>query len=256
MSRHFTYALLVALFTPSSFGATFYKFVDEHGVLTYGNQPPGSVAAASSTEGQTVSPAAGLTQHKPMAQSADQQLQALLQQDILTHTFTKSPPLVERREPSAQGYRYALPWKSGNYAVSQGFEGGFSHHTPQSRYAMDIAMPVGTPLYAARAGRVVTASDRLEGKGSHSANGNYVRIEHDDGSSSAYLHLQSGSIRVQVGQHLAKGDYLGNSGNTGRSTGPHLHFVVQQRVSGGYESVPFAFVQPIGTLPNFTSSRN
>ena len=50
---------------------------------------------------------------------------------------------------------------------------------------------------------------------------------------------------------MAVGSALGLSGNTGNSSGPHLHFVVQQRTEAGLVSIPYEFNQPVGVLPNF-----
>ena len=80
-------------------------------------------------------------------------------------------------------------------------------------------MPVGTPIVAARAGTVVKVRDGQGGRLPDPA-GNHVRIEHDDGTHSAYLHLSRGSVRVKPGQRVEIGTPLGKSGNTGRSTGP------------------------------------
>ncbi|HCJ27992.1 MAG TPA: peptidase M23, partial [Pseudomonas sp.] len=84
--------------------------------------------------------------------------------------------------------------------------------------------------------------------------GNYVRIVHDDGTHSAYLHLKRGSVQVKAGQQVKVGTLLGQSGNTGRSTGPHLHFVVQKSYGDSMVSIPFRFSQPVSTLPNFASN--
>ena len=58
-------------------------------------------------------------------------------------------------------------------------------------------------------------------------------------------------MSVREGQRVELGSYLARSGNTGNSTGPHLHFVVQRNVGLAIESIPFEFNQPINSLPNF-----
>ena len=146
--------------------------------------------------------------------------------------------------------QYSLPWHGGPFRLTQGTNGKYSHFTPKSRYALDIAMPEGTPIVAARGGVVVKVENQQTGRGSNPA-GNFVRILHDDGTMGVYLHLQKGSVGVTQGQRVTQGSLLARSGNTGNSTGPHLHFVVQRNIGLAVESIPFDFNQPVNSLPNF-----
>ncbi len=77
--------------------------------------------------------------------------------------------------------QYPLPWRGGPFRLTQGANGKYSHFTAKSRYALDIAMPVGTPIVAARAGVVVKIENQQSGRGNNPA-GNFVRILHDDGT--------------------------------------------------------------------------
>ncbi len=147
-------------------------------------------------------------------------------------------------------YRYPLPWRGGPFRLTQGANGQYSHFTPKGRYALDIAMPEGTPIIAARAGVVVKTESAQSGRGNNPS-GNFVRILHDDGTMGVYLHLMKGSVAVQEGRRIEMGELIGRSGNTGNSTGPHLHFVVQRNVGLALESIPFDFNQPVNSLPNF-----
>ena len=150
----------------------------------------------------------------------------------------------------ATGYRYPLPWRGGPFRISQGANGQYSHYGPKNRYAMDIAMPEGTPIIAARAGVVVKVENSQTGRGSNPS-GNFVRVLHSDGTMGVYLHLKKGSVSVREGQRVEVGSALALSGNTGNSSGPHLHFVVQRNTGMGLVSIPYQFKQPVGALPNF-----
>jgi len=153
-----------------------------------------------------------------------------------------------------QAHRYPLPWRGGLFRLTQGPNGKFSHNTPKGRYAMDIAMPEGTPIIASRTGIVVSIENNQSGRGTNPS-GNFVRILHDDSTMSVYLHLKRGSIKVREGQRVNIGTQIAQSGNTGNSTGPHLHFVVQRNVGFALESIPFEFNQPVNSLPNFGKGR-
>ena len=83
---------------------------------------------------------------------------------------------------------------------------------------VDLAGKGGTNIYASRSGTVTAASY-------NSGNGYYVTINHGDGFSTSYLHLQS-SPKVSVGQYVLAGQVIGYMGSTGISTGNHLHFTV------------------------------
>jgi len=142
------------------------------------------------------------------------------------------------------GHRYRVPLASDqSVRIGQGFGGGFSHDTPHSRYAMDFALPVGTPVLAARAGVVMDVQRYFHRAGQDSERdgprANYVRILHDDGSMAVYAHLDYNGVLVRPGERVGVGQQIGRSGNTGFSTGPHLHFAVQVNRGMQLLSVPF-----------------
>lgn len=151
---------------------------------------------------------------------------------------------------AAMAYQYPFPWRGGPFRLSQGANGQYSHFGPRNRYAMDIAMPEGTPIIAARGGVVVKTENSQNGRGTD-ASGNFVRVLHDDGTMGVYLHLKQGSVSVREGQRVSVGSPLALSGNTGNSSGPHLHFVVQRNTGLGLVSIPYQFNRPVGALPNF-----
>lgn len=145
------------------------------------------------------------------------------------------------------GITYRLPFASGSrVVVSQGYGGRATHHG-RSTFAVDFAVPVGTPVYAARSGRVVAAEWKHNRSGtdeSYLKEANYVLIEHADHTFAQYAHLKPGGVVVKVGQSVERGTLIGYSGNTGFSSGPHLHFEVMQlddMSTGAMRSVPVRF---------------
>ena len=88
---------------------------------------------------------------------------------------------------------------------------------------IDLATACGRPVYAARAGRVSYS-------GWLGTSGNFIRVTHEDGFTTGYAHLQSGSLYVQLGQTVATGQLIGRIGNTGGSTGCHLHLETRQNM--------------------------
>jgi len=130
-----------------------------------------------------------------------------------------------------ESYLYKLPFYQGsNVRVSQGYHGETSHKG-LSAYAVDFPVPVGTPIYAAREGIVVGSegsSNLGGGSPEYRKFANYVIIEHSDGTMGNYYHLKQGGAVAVIGQKVSKGDLIGYSGNTGYSSGPHLHFSVSK----------------------------
>jgi murein DD-endopeptidase MepM/ murein hydrolase activator NlpD len=139
---------------------------------------------------------------------------------------------------------YALPFYPGTkFTLDQGFGGAHSHHDGQTRFSLDLDVPEGTPVLAARDGVVMQVEEDFHGNGvnpgRYADRANYVRVVHADGSMALYAHLAPGSTLYKPGDHVRTGDFLGKSGNTGFSTGPHLHFSVQRNAGMELRSIPF-----------------
>ena len=148
-------------------------------------------------------------------------------------------------QPDPQAH-YRLPFApSSNFRVAQAFGGKGSHSDTQNYYAVDIAMPEGTPVLAARDGVVMTVDNDFFGAGldmkKYGDRANNVRIVHADGTMAVYAHLQLEGARVQVGDRVRAGQVIGLSGETGYTSGPHLHFCVQRNADMELVSIPFEF---------------
>lgn len=126
---------------------------------------------------------------------------------------TKTPPSY-----SGSSGEYLWPVGNGGGFVSCHY-GGYVGHT-----GMDIATPIGTPIYAVKGGTVVAVGSKTGGLGK------YIAIDHGNGVTTWYGH--NSMLYVKVGQYVTKGEVIALSGNTGRSTGPHLHIAFM--VNGSY----------------------
>lgn len=134
---------------------------------------------------------------------------------------------------------YELPFAPGrSYRVSQGQKTDNTHKRGEV-YAVDWALDVGDAIHAARGGVVAGAGgwsgSRKRGRG------NFIWIRHEDNTYAWYLHLKKGGVLVERGQRVKTGQLIGYSGNTGKTSGPHLHFQVSIPSSGKYafQTIPF-----------------
>ena len=110
---------------------------------------------------------------------------------------------------------------------------GFGWRWGRLHKGVDIAGPVGTPIFAAAPGKVISAGWNSGGYG------NLVKIRHYDGSTTVYAH--NSSIVVRRGQSVGQGQMIARMGSTGYSTGPHLHFEIHKAHRGA--------VNPMAYLP-------
>lgn len=128
---------------------------------------------------------------------------------------------------------YILP-----FAVGETYETGLTNCSSSfhaagypDQYAFDFNMPIGTDFIAARAGTVVKVVDGEPSGGGGAGAGNYVVVDHGDGTFGLYYHSPQGGIHVDVGQKVEQGEVLGITGRSGLAGYPHLHFIV---VEGGH----------------------
>ena len=167
----------------------------------------------------------------------------LLQEELMQEIAAKE---VELKEAKHDEYLRRLALKGDNppsnatwltpvsgYRLTSAF--GMRKHpvlkVTRMHNGVDMACSAGTPIYATRAGTVTTASYQASGAG------NYVSINHLDGFSSVYMHMTH--YVVSKGQSVSQGQLIGYVGNTGISTGDHLHFGVSY--AGTYVN-PLAYI--------------
>ncbi|MCP9997264.1 M23 family metallopeptidase [Streptomyces werraensis] len=128
-----------------------------------------------------------------------------------------------------------------NYKLSASFaqNGGMWAHKHSGQ---DYAVPTGTPVVAAHGGTVVKAGGN--GAGDGPAYGNAIVIKHGNKTYSQYAHLSS--VHVKVGQVVKTGQKIASSGNTGNSSGPHLHFEIRTTPNYGSAVNPATFLRAHG----------
>ncbi|MDT0614730.1 M23 family metallopeptidase [Streptomyces lancefieldiae] len=128
-----------------------------------------------------------------------------------------------------------------NYTLSASFaqNGGMWAHKHSGQ---DFAVPIGTNVVAAHGGTVVKAGGN--GAGDGPAYGNAIVIKHGNGTYSQYAHLSQ--INVKIGQIVQTGQSIAKSGNTGNSSGPHLHFEIRTTPNYGSAVDPVAFLRSNG----------
>ena len=139
------------------------------------------------------------------------------------------PRIIERGTKPLPTYIWPT---SGGY-ITSGFGGRSAPKAGASTYhqGIDIGVPTGTSVTASCAGTVSVA-------GWQGGYGNLVCIRHEDGRETRYGHLSR--IEVRVGQYVQQGQRIALSGNTGNSTGPHLHFEIR---IGGVAYNPLTYLQ-------------
>jgi murein DD-endopeptidase MepM/ murein hydrolase activator NlpD len=142
-------------------------------------------------------------------------LRSEIAQEIAAATGGMPLPAGPLPSPSAAGFIWPV---EGTLSSGFGYRWGRMHE------GIDISVPEGTPIRAAADGSVILEQSEAESGGY----GNYTCIDHGGGLSTCYAHQSS--FATSVGAGVSQGDVIGYSGNTGHSTGPHLHFEV--RING------------------------
>lgn len=142
---------------------------------------------------------------------------------------------------------FVLPYPVGQrYSVIQGNSGRWGH-TDAAQYAYDFKMDIGTPIVAAKGGRVIAVEERYEDGNRTPGQENFIFIQHDDSTFSRYYHLSKDGVLVEESEQVKKGQQIGLSGNTGASAGPHLHFdVTASCPEWGCQTISIVFANASG----------
>jgi murein DD-endopeptidase MepM/ murein hydrolase activator NlpD len=127
---------------------------------------------------------------------------------VATPTTTTPVKVEEKKETTATSSSYATPVHG---ILTQG---------RHDATAVDFGVPTGTIVSSFKDGTVIVAKS----SGYNGGYGSYIVINHEGSCQTQYSHLSS--VKVSVGDKVSMGETIGLSGNTGRSTGPHLHFNV------------------------------
>ena len=158
--------------------------------------------------------------------------------------------LKEGKFKDDSSYIYSLPFENKKKVfLIQAYDSKMSH---KGEVALDFKVKKKTKICAARDGVVISArgnSDKGGLKPENMSDGNYITIQHYDGSVAHYWHLLKDGVLVNIGDTITKGQVIGLSGNTGYSAFPHLHFeVVGYDGKGSRRQLPTRFTTNKGIV--------
>ncbi|MFD3535778.1 M23 family metallopeptidase [Streptomyces sp. NPDC058664] len=193
---------------------------------------PVAVTASAAVAAQAETQAHVAAQVKAAAAKATAAKQIAAKQVAVKQAATKV--VAAKKAPS-----WVKPVTSYTLTASYNQGGAMWSHKHSGQ---DFAVPVGTPVKAAGSGTVVKAGPN--GGGDGPAYGNAIVVKHANGTYSQYAHLSK--IKAYVGQKVAAGQQIALSGNTGNSSGPHLHFEIRTTPNYGTAVNPAAFLRSHG----------
>jgi murein DD-endopeptidase MepM/ murein hydrolase activator NlpD len=202
---------------------------------------------------QTDSPEMAVRRAKLVKMKTDSVLSQIEQAVFAQQDFQQAAQLIAEDPVLASTGR--LLWPIPHATITQGF--GPTPYVFEASYAgfphfhtgIDLAVPLGTPVFAAADGVVMLARPMADGNGTLVGYGNYVIIQHDAGLKTLYGHLLT--IGVKEGDIVHRGQLVGLVGSTGNSTGPHTHFEVRIENSpvDPMQMLPDLAPQPAAPIP-------
>ncbi|MFF3785628.1 M23 family metallopeptidase [Streptomyces sp. NPDC001933] len=170
--------------------------------------------------------------------------QAAVQGKVAEQVAAKKAAAVKKAAAAKKAaLKKAHGWETpvGRYELSASF-GNDGSRWAHKHSGQDFAVPIGTKVEAAHSGTVVKAGPN--GGGDGPAYGNAVVIKHANGTYSQYAHLSQ--IQVRIGEAVKTGETIALSGNTGNSSGPHLHFEIRHTADYGSAVNPVGFLHKQG----------
>jgi murein DD-endopeptidase MepM/ murein hydrolase activator NlpD len=214
----------------------------------------GSAVAATLSGGQSdvfASDTAALLADSTRAQADQQHKQALAKKqaeqrakeakaDRSARTAERPAKVEKQAAPKPDPNAWTKPI-AGKYQLSAPF-GNSGDRWSHKHSGQDFAVPTGTPVNAVFNGTVVKAGPN--GGGDGSAYGNAIVIKHPNGAHSQYAHMSK--LDVTPGQQVKKGQKIGLSGNSGNSSGPHLHFEIRKTADYGTGEEPLQILRQHG----------
>jgi len=203
---------------------------------------------------QSDSPEMAAHRAKLIQMKTDSVLSQIEQAVFANETFQRTAQLIAEDPVLAATGR--LLWPIPHATIAQGF--GPTPYVFEASYAgfphfhtgIDLAVPLGTPVFAAADGVVMLARPMADSGGQLVGYGNYVIIQHDAGLKTLYGHLLA--IGVKEGDIVKRGQLVGLVGSTGNSTGPHTHFEVRIENSpvDPMQLLPEPAPQPAAPIPS------
>ncbi|MYV52924.1 M23 family metallopeptidase [Streptomyces sp. SID3212] len=215
----------------------------------------GADAAVSRTAtAATASVAAGAVAKQADAQAAAAAHAKQVQAERAEAAAKKAESEAEKKAAKVKADRARAKAKADRIKKAHGWTDPVDHYKLSAKFGrggtmwshkhsgQDFAVPTGTTVKAAHSGTVVKAGPN--GAGDGSAYGNAIVIRHGDGTYSQYAHLSK--IKVWAGQHVKADQRIAYSGNTGNSSGPHLHFEIRTTPNYGSAVNPLTFLRHAG----------